>query len=116
MIVLGVVTVMLENGILAVSSAVHISIFIRLCKNIAISLPIFKDIIPTNTLAYPSKVITPDNGTAIKLDSMNTVDMLLKFNTVIGSTTICADIVTDKISAILLFIYFFKNFDIGLFK
>lgn len=47
---------------------------------------------------------------------MNNVDILLKFIVIIGKTIICADIVTDNISAIFLFMYFDKNFEIGWFK
>ncbi len=108
--------VILEYGIFAVNSAVHISNCTRLCVIIAITLAISKDITPINTFAYPNKIIPPVNGAAIILEIINTVDMLLKFITVTGNTIICADMVIASISDTFLFMYFSKKLLIGLFK
>ena len=96
--------------------AISIRIFIKKWVKNPTIFPISKEIIPKKTFAYPNKIITPDIGTASKLDIKNNVDMLLKFITSIGKTIICAANVIATISAIFTFIYFDKNFLIGKFR
>lgn len=112
----GVIVVILEYGIFAVISAVHISNCTRLCVTIAMTFAISREIAPINIFAYPNNIIPPVNGVAIILDIINTVDILLKFIIVTGNTIICADMVIASISDTFLFMYFSKKLLIGLFK
>lgn len=107
---------MFEKGILATNSAIHINIFVRKFNIIDTKLPSFNDIIPKKTFAYPYKIITPDNGTAKRFDIINSVEIVLNFNTVIGKIKISADIVTASVAAIFLLKYLLNKLVTGWFK
>jgi len=94
MYIFGVVTVILEKGILADISAISIRTSINRFKKIDKKLAIGNKKYDIITTMNPKIVATPANGTARTLDIKKVKEKVLKWYAINGINRICAETVT----------------------